>query len=213
MEIRTIRSSVEVSSQRRLKGYAVRYDSRSTHYISPGVKERIAKGAFARSLGSGSDVRALFEHQTSALLGRTSSGTLQLRSDDDGLGFDLSLPNTQLGNDVYELCKRGDIRGMSFGFRVNSDDFAKELDDYSDDYDSEEDGSVIVRTVRDADLIEISAVSEPCYESSSVLARSMVDPRVEARAKEYAEKSLTPEQVDMRNIIRLAIIKGSMNLQ
>src|SRR6266704_5264963 len=97
MERRSIEARVSVVAPRRLKGYAVRYDSRSTHYIAPGTRERIGKRAFDGTLSSGSDIRFLYEHKAENLLGRTSSGTLSLRSDDDGLGFDLELPDTQLG--------------------------------------------------------------------------------------------------------------------
>ncbi|PYT32370.1 MAG: hypothetical protein DMG58_10295, partial [Acidobacteria bacterium] len=59
MERRTIEARVSVVAPRRLKGYAVKYDSRSSHYIAPATRERISKTAFARSLGSGTDVRFL----------------------------------------------------------------------------------------------------------------------------------------------------------
>ncbi|STT63898.1 phage prohead protease, HK97 family [Klebsiella pneumoniae] len=52
------------------------------------------------------------------LLGRTKSGTLVLSEDDTGLRFELTPPNTQLGNDVLALVERGDLSGMSFGFRA-----------------------------------------------------------------------------------------------
>lgn len=63
-------------------------------------------------------MRALYEHNYTQLLGRTKSGTLVLSEDDTGLRFELTPPNTQLGNDVLELVERGDISGMSFGFRA-----------------------------------------------------------------------------------------------
>ncbi len=81
-------------------------------------REQFAPGAFKDSLASGSDVRALYEHNYTQLLGRTKSGTLVLSEDDTGLRFELTPPNTQLGNDVLELVERGDISGMSFGFRA-----------------------------------------------------------------------------------------------
>lgn len=62
------------------------------------------------------DVRCLFNHDTGALLGRQSSGTLRWSSDSEGVPFDVDLPNTQLGNDVRELVERGDLSGASVGF-------------------------------------------------------------------------------------------------
>ena len=206
MERRTIEARVSVVAPRRLKGYAVKYDSRSSHYIAPATRERISKTAFARSLGSGTDVRFLYEHKAENLLGRTSSGTLSLRSDDDGLGFDLQLPDTQLGRDVFELTKRGDIRGMSFGFVCREDSFGKEFDE--DEFGDSTEDNCIVRTVRSADLIEVSAVSEPAYESSSVLARHFVADNIEARAKAFALANLNPREIDARNRIRAQYLAG-----
>jgi HK97 family phage prohead protease len=98
-------------------GYAVRWNSLS-EIIWDEFREQFAPGAFKDSLASGSDVRALYEHNYTQLLGRTKSGTLVLSEDDTGLRFELTPPNTQLGNDVLELVERGDISGMSFGFRA-----------------------------------------------------------------------------------------------
>jgi len=63
-------------------------------------------------------VHALYEHNYTQLLGLTNFGTLVLSDDDTGLRFELTPPNLQLGNHVLELVERGDICGMSFGFRA-----------------------------------------------------------------------------------------------
>ncbi|PEP81913.1 HK97 family phage prohead protease, partial [Bacillus toyonensis] len=75
------------------------------------------KGAFADSLHH-DDIRALWSHDTSKVLGRTKNNTLRLEEDDKGLRFELDLPRTTVGNDTYESVKRGDIAGVSFGFRA-----------------------------------------------------------------------------------------------
>jgi HK97 family phage prohead protease len=112
-----IRTSEVSASNKKLVGYAVRWNSLS-EIIWDEFREQFAPGAFKDSLASGSDVRALYEHNYTQLLGRTKSGTLVLSEDDTGLRFELTPPNTQLGNDVLELVERGDISGMSFGFRA-----------------------------------------------------------------------------------------------
>lgn len=112
-----IRTSELSASNKKLVGYAVRWNSLS-EVIWDEFREQFAPGAFKDSLASGSDVRALYEHNYTQLLGRTKSGTLVLAEDDTGLRFELTPPNTQLGNDVLELVERGDISGMSFGFRA-----------------------------------------------------------------------------------------------
>jgi HK97 family phage prohead protease len=99
-----IRTSEVSASNKKLVGYAVRWNSLSE--IIWEFREQFAPGAFKDSLASGSDVRALYEHNYTQLLGRTKSGTLVLSE-----GYRAALradpPNTQLGNDVLELVERG----------------------------------------------------------------------------------------------------------
>src|SRR5262245_16491200 len=112
---REFRWSGELRSRgRTLKGYAVKYNELSENL--GGFVEQIAPGAFDDSLNDGDDVRFLAEHDPKMLLGRNTSGTLSLRSDSVGIAFSCELPNTQLGNDILEQVRRGDLSGMSFGF-------------------------------------------------------------------------------------------------
>lgn len=149
-----IRASVLTASNKKLVGYAVRWNSLS-EIIWDEFREQFAPGAFSESLATGSDVRALFEHNPNQLLGRTKSGSLVLSEDDTGLRFELTPPNTQIGNDVLALVERGDISGMSFGFRALKDawDVAK---------------SPWLRTVIAAELREITVTSMPAYSASDV---------------------------------------------
>lgn len=149
-----IRTSDLSASNKKLVGYAVRWNSLS-EIIWDEFREQFAPGAFKDSLASGSDVRALYEHNYTQLLGRTKSGTLVLSEDDTGLRFELTPPNTQLGNDVLELVERGDISGMSFGFRA-----LKEAWDIGQ--------SPYLRTVTAAELREITVTSMPAYPESGV---------------------------------------------
>ncbi|EQB0874715.1 HK97 family phage prohead protease [Enterobacter hormaechei] len=149
-----IRTSEVSTSNKKLVGYAVRWNSLS-EIIWDEFREQFAPGAFKDSLASGSDVRALYEHNYTQLLGRTKSGTLVLSEDDTGLRFELTPPNTQLGNDVLELVERGDISGMSFGFRA-----LKEAWDIAQ--------SPYLRTVTAAELREITVTSMPAYPESGV---------------------------------------------
>lgn len=98
---------------RRLEGYAAVFGSEAN---LGSFVETIEPGAFRAALAG--DVLALLDHDTGKVLGRTKSGTLRLSEDSRGLAFDLSLPDTQAGRDVLALAERGDIGGMSFGFRV-----------------------------------------------------------------------------------------------
>lgn len=101
------------ASGRTLTGYAAVFNSETK--VGDFI-ERIAPGAFTKSLESGRDVLALADHDARAVLGRTSSGTLALHEDSHGLAFTLMLPDTTTGRDLAALAARGDLGGMSFGF-------------------------------------------------------------------------------------------------
>ena len=98
-----------------LTGYAARFNTPSEPL--PFV-ERIAPGAFTRSLRSKNDIKLLWNHDSSMVLGSTRSGTLSLSEDDMGLRVEAILPDTQAGRDAKVLIQRGDVTGFSFGFTV-----------------------------------------------------------------------------------------------
>ena len=77
-----------------LTGYAVKWDSPTS--IGGKFQEEFTRGAFSKAL-SGSDIRALVDHDMSKALGRNRSGTLRLSEDDIGLRVDISPPDTQVG--------------------------------------------------------------------------------------------------------------------
>lgn len=91
------------------------YDSRSVPIW--GVTEVIERGAFKKTLSESDEVRALWNHDDSLVLGSSKSGTLDLEDTADGLICRCELPNTTYANDLYEIITRGDVRTMSFGFR------------------------------------------------------------------------------------------------
>ncbi|WP_099125529.1 HK97 family phage prohead protease [Xenorhabdus stockiae] len=150
-EIRTASLS---ASDKKLTGYVIKWNSRSQVLWDEFV-EQFAPNAFSASLAASADVRALYEHDHMNLLGRTTSGTLQLSEDASGLRFELTLPDTQLGRDVLALVERGDISGMSFGFRA-----------FKDQWDTSQ--TPYVRTVLEAELREITVTSLPAYPESGV---------------------------------------------
>ena len=142
-----------------LHGYAAVFNSEANLGT---FSEVIRPGAFAKSLATGSNIRALYQHDGTALLGTTRGGTLQLREDAKGLAFTLALPDTSHGRDLAVLVDRGDVAGCSFGFRVNPG---------GDRW--EERGSTMVRELLDVDLAEITLTSDPAYQDTSVALRSM----------------------------------------
>ena len=125
----------------------------------PGVVERIMPGAFSGSMDRGDDVRGLFNHDPSAILGRTSSGTMRLEQGAAGLRYSIDMPDTQVGRDVLESVKRGDLSGSSFSFLVANEEWKK-------------DGDIEVREITGVELFDTGPVTFPAYVATNVQARS-----------------------------------------
>ena len=143
----------------------------SIYDIGMGMSESVAPGAFLSSLSG--DVRALTNHDTTLVLGRTTAGTLKLREDDIGLWGDVIInPKDSDAVNTYERVKRGDVSQCSFGFQI-----------LKEDTDVREDGSVHW-TIRDVKLREVSVCTFPAYESTNVQARSAQ--RAEIQEREFA---------------------------
>lgn len=165
-----------------LKGYAAVFDSLTR--IGGYFDERIARGAFKSSLDN--DVRALIDHDHGRVIGRTKSGTLRMAEDDKGLAVEIDLPDTTDGRDLRELVGRGDIDGMSFGFRVTKEEW-------------DETQEPAVRTIHEVELFEVSAVTFPAYPDTSIALRSRDEAKKEPEKKEhdrkgYAERKAEQEQ-------------------
>jgi HK97 family phage prohead protease len=116
--------------------------------------ERIAPGAFKRSIEARNDIKLLWNHDSGTVLGSTRAGTLKLQEDARGLKVIARLPNTTAGRDASELLRRGDVDSMSFGFSVPAGG-----DEWS------QDGSE--RTLRSVRLHEVSIVAWPAYSSTA----------------------------------------------
>ena len=140
-----------------IEGYFAVFDS--NYEIAPGMSESVAQGAFSRT--SSGDIRALINHDTTLVLGRTKANTLQLREDAHGLWGHIDInPNDVDAMNLYERVKRGDVDQCSFGFDIRSQDT-----------DIAEDGS-IHWTIKDVDLYEVSCCTFPAYEKTNISARS-----------------------------------------
>ena len=160
-ELRVIEDT-EKPDKKTIRGYVLKYNERSLLLFDEWY-EKVSKGAFAKSLEENT-IKALWNHNSDVVLGSTKSRTLSLKEDDTGLFFEIDLPNTTQARDLYEMVKRGDVDGVSFGFyvRANGDKW---------EYLKEED--VYERTLLDIDLVEISPTAFPAYPSSEAGARSL----------------------------------------
>jgi len=145
---------------KKIIGYAAVYNRASEDL--GGFIEYVRPGAFDRSLKSKPDVRALINHDSTLILGRTLSGTLLLESDATGLKITIDPPDTQYAQDLLAVMARGDVSQMSFAFTSTLDDWAMV------------DGQR-TRSLLDLDLVDVSVVTYPAYPDTSVAARSLQD--------------------------------------
>ena len=150
-----------------IEGYFAVFNS--NYEIFDGMSESIAPGAFASSMGS--DIRALINHDTTLVLGRTTAHTLELREDEHGLWGRVTVnPNDGDAMNLYERVKRGDVSGCSIGFAIRSEET-----------DFLPDGSVHW-TITDVDLYEVSACTFPAYEATNISARTRQRDDIRARS-------------------------------
>lgn len=153
-----------------IEGYFSVFNSDYT--VWDGVTESIAPGAFDESIHG--DVRALFNHNTDLILGRTTNGTLELRQDDHGLWGRIKVnPNDTDAVNAYERVARGDVTGCSFGFDIES-----ETRTVSDD------GSVHYTINKVSPLFEVSPCVFPAYEATHIDARHKNEENIKKREHE-----------------------------
>lgn len=154
-ELRAIASE---GGGQKIAGHAAKFDLLSEDL--GGFRERIAPGAFAKTIQSG-DVRALWNHDANIVLGRNKSGTLRLSEDSAGLFYECDAPDTQLVRDmVLAPIARGDVNQCSFGFYTLSDKWAKIDGEW-------------IRTLLEVELFDVSPVTYPAYPQTDVAVRSL----------------------------------------
>ncbi|MCM1273200.1 MAG: HK97 family phage prohead protease [Clostridium sp.] len=140
-----------------IEGYFAVFNS--TYNIAEGLSESIEPGAFTDTLSG--DIRALINHDTSFVLGRTKVNTLTLKQDARGLWGQIAInPDDSDAMNLYARVKRGDVDQCSFGF-----DILEENAEFSDD------GSSVHWKIKKVRLYEVSVCTFPAYEETSVQAR------------------------------------------
>lgn len=150
-----------------------------------GFRERVAPNAFDRSLADDTDIRALVDHDTAKVIGRRSSGTLQLATDERGLRVEIDLPETTYANDLRALLQRGDVSQMSFAFLVEPN---------GEKWEGRDESGVRIRTLTDVQLIEVSVVTIPAYPDTVAALRSMqrLDQAKQARDFWFVRNRVAP---------------------
>lgn len=154
----------------------------STYEIWKDMTESIAPGAFTETLKD-ADVRALINHETRLVLGRTKAGTLELKEDERGLWGKIRInPNDQDAMNLYERVKRGDVDQCSFGFEI-----------IREETEIGEDGS-IHWTIMEVRLYEVSVCTFPAYEETEVSARERDADAIREERREQLKESWRQEQ-------------------
>lgn len=145
----------EADGEKHISGYFAVFNSE--YEIWPGAVESIADTAFDGALAD--DIRCLIDHETRLVLGRNKAGTLTLKVDTRGLWGEVRInPNDQDAVNLYERVKRGDVDQCSFGFDILDEEF-------------EDRGDSVKWTIKKVKLYEVSVVTFPAYEETSVSAR------------------------------------------
>ena len=178
--------SVEDGDEKVIEGYFVVFNSETE--LFPGAYEEIAPEAFNNTLSN--DIRALINHDTNLVLGRTKAGTLELEVDEKGLFGRIKInENDTDAMNLYERVKRGDVDQCSFGFNI-----------LKEDVEHRDDGT-IKWTIREIDLHEVSVVTFPAYQETSVQARmrekeQFIQRKLEQRKHELKERLKSVKAID-----------------
>lgn len=144
------------NGKKTIAGYFVVFNSETE--LFPGAFESVDPGAFDETLGG--DIRALTNHDTTLVLGRTKSGTLMLRIDSHGLWGEIEINENDMDAlNLYERVRRGDVDQCSFGFDIKEEET-----------EWRENGTV-KWTIKKVDLYEVSVCTFPAYEDTGVQAR------------------------------------------
>jgi len=151
-----------------IEGYFAVFNS--NYDLGMGMSESIAPGAFTDTLAD--DIRALVNHDTTLVLGRTSAHTLEVRQDEHGLWGRIQInPNDQDAMNLYARVKRGDVSQCSIGFDI--------LDE-----ETEYRGENVHWTIKAVKLYEVTCCTFPAYEETAIAARSADKAELQKRATE-----------------------------
>ena len=183
-QTRELRTNAE---GRTIVGYAAKFE-RWSEPIMGWFKEQIARDAFSEC--DVTDVIMCFNHNIDSILARTTSGTLTLSTDDEGLRFEFEAPATTMGNDMLELVRRGDISKCSFKFTVEEDEWRYADKENKLEYDE--------RTIRKiGKLYDVSLVVYPAYSDTEAGVRHLEERKQQFLNNQSHEKDSdkTPQGV------------------
>ena len=175
-DIGQLDNTQETTDSKIISGYFVVFNSETELY--QGVYEEVALEAFDSV--DFSDVKALVDHDTAKVLGRTKASTLSLSVDDKGLYGEITVnENDQEAMNLYSRVVRGDVDQCSFGFEILNEEMIQNSD-----------GTVkfIIKSLK---LYEVSVVTFPAYQDTAVEARSK-------QIKEAHERTLQARKQNLK---------------
>ena len=177
-QVRSVSSKFETRDQenkRFISGYFAVFDS--NYEIWDGATESVDPHAFDETLSR--DIRCLIDHESRLVLGRNKAGTLKLNVDSRGLWGEVEInPNDQDAMNLYERVKRGDVDQCSFGFDIEREEFSESAD------------GTVHWTIKSVKLYEVSIVTFPAYEDTSVSARKNDLNQINKRKVDVFKKNL-----------------------
>lgn len=175
-----------------VEGYATTFNDPYVLYSFEDyeVREQVDRHAF--DAADVSDVIAQYDHQ-GRVFARTGNGTLELNADDHGLHVRMKLAGTELGRQLFEEIKGGYTTKMSFGFTVKADERTQ----------IEEEGrTIILRTIKEiGKLYDVSAVSLPANDATSISARSYGEGVIAELAEERRKSEERRRQIQRIKIL------------
>lgn len=198
-EYRNLTLSAAEGEEKVVTGYASTFDEPYTLYEDDEIiiREQVDADAFRNA--DMNDVIMQYDHE-GRVFARKSNGTLEVLPDEKGLLINANLGGTELGRQLYEEIRGGYTNKMSFGFTVEDDDRLK----------TKEGGkTVVLRTIKAVrKLYDVSAVSLPANDATSISVRSFSDGVIEeVRAERLAAEALELER--RRALIKARILGGT----
>ena len=197
LEVREIKDTDEEDNSKVVRGYASTFNEPYTLYENDDWRfnEVVDADAFANT--DMSDVIMQYDHE-GRVFARISNGTLSVTPDEKGLLIEADLGGTELGRQLFEEIEGGYTNKMSFGFTVDGEDILDTKD---------EDGKALaVRTIKSVrKLYDVSAVSLPANDATSISVRNLTDGVIERIQAERLEA----EKLELRR--RKLLAKAKLN--
>jgi len=185
--------------EKRVHGYATTFDQ---PYKLGGDEsfelwEVVDRGAFNNT--DMNDVIMQYNHE-GRVFARTKNNTLALRSDEHGLFIDADLGGTEIGRQLYEEIKGGYTDKMSFGFTVRGDKREEHMEGGK---------TILTRTITDiGKLYDVSAVSIPANDATSISVRTFVNGEIERLKAERLEQERIAKLEERKAALRERIKNG-----